>query len=84
MKKKVLSDSDEVSGCALDISIDRLEKRDHCLCPPTGCQSTVFVTIREWGVLFCQLNVSFCQPLNWVKIHPPPLVQRALTVYWRI
>lgn len=32
MKKKVLSDSDEVSDCVLDVGIGRLEKRNHCCC----------------------------------------------------
>jgi len=31
MKKKVLSDSDEVSGCALDVGVDRLERQGHSL-----------------------------------------------------
>lgn len=31
----------------------------------------VSVAVREWGVLFCQLNDSFCQLGDWVKIQAP-------------
>lgn len=60
MKKKVLSDSDEVSGCVLGIGIDTPEKQDCCLScgrPKYWFQSL----LGKWSVLFCQYNVSSCQ-----------------------
>lgn len=72
MKKKVLSDSDEVSGCVLDIGIERLEKQVCCLLLDTKVLFSV--NVREWGVLFGQFNVSFCQLGNWVVIQPPLLL----------
>ena len=85
MKKKVLSDSDEVSGCVLDIGIDRLEKRVHCLCP-TGYKSTVFSYCKGVGCTFLSSKCFFLSAgkLGKNPSSSPPLVQRALTVYWRI
>lgn len=51
MKKKVLSDSDEVSGCVLDVGIHRLVNQNHCFCPP-GYKSTVLSHCKGVGYTF--------------------------------
>lgn len=76
MKKKVLSDSDEVSGCVLDIGIDRLEKRDHCLCP-TGYGSTAFGHCKGVGCAFLSVKCFFLSAGSLGKSPAAsPLVQR--------
>lgn len=50
MKKKVLSDSDEVSGCVLGIGIDTPEKPDCCL--SCGGPKYCFQSLLGSGVYF--------------------------------
>lgn len=77
MKKKVLSDSDEVSSCVLDIGIDRLEQRGP-LSVLLAMKVQLSVTVREWGVLFSQLYVFLSAgKLDKNPASSTPLVQRA-------
>lgn len=58
MKKKVLSDSDEVSGCVFKtLALNNWRNRT-AVSVLLGTKVPISVTVREWSVLLCQLNVS--------------------------
>uniref|UniRef100_A0A663E287 PH-interacting protein n=1 Tax=Aquila chrysaetos chrysaetos TaxID=223781 RepID=A0A663E287_AQUCH len=77
MKKKVLSDSDEVSGCVLDIGIERLEKQDRS--QSYDIQSWKKQCQELLNLIFqCEDSEPFRQPVDLLEYPVSILEQEAV------